>query len=452
MAKAPVTKLHPKLQKFHEAIEKRTKVRDVFVTPSFRQDCINTGSTVINMLIGGSRLPDGSFICPGWPRGTIIEIFGRESSGKSTLALTAMAQAINNGGANDGCGLYVDLECAVKDYYAMKLGVDFRPVEIGGPGRAVRAQPHTFEETEALVMCAVLNGVDLVVVDSVAGLISGREIKRDVSDEKQKLGVAEIPRLMSGWMPKLQSIIARTKSTVIFLNQTRDKIGAKGYTEEALKSTTGGNALKFWTSIRMILKPKFSTKASIFNPITREKEDVQIATDIECKLLKNKIDAKQGHSGIITLRYGVGVDELRTMLNVAEAYKLIKKNGSYYEFSSSKTGEVIKEAGMEKFRLSISRNQDVLDDMIAQCTNFIVQGYKTIDEETLSELEEGAVTKKHEDEEDEYEEGAGPEVEHIGSVDIDSIMNEGSTSDTSDDASEDNVMVVGSDLDMTDLS
>lgn len=432
MSKAIATiKLHPKLQRFHDAISKRTQVRDVFVTPTFCQECINTGSTVLNMLIGGSRLSDGNFVCPGWPKGTIIEIFGRESSGKSTIALTAMAHAINNGGAGDGCGLYVDLECAVKDYYAMALGVDFRSPDAGGPGNAVRAQPHTFEETETLVMTAALNGVDLIVIDSVAGLVSGREIKRDVSDAKQKLGVAEVPRLMSGWMPKLQSVIARTKSTVIFLNQTRDKIGAKGYTEEALKSTTGGNALKFWTTIRMILKPRMSTKANIFNPITNQVEEVQIATDIECKILKNKVDAKQGHSGLITLRYGIGVDELRTMLNVAEAYKLIKKAGSYYEFSSSETGETIKEAGFEKFRLALSRNEAVKNDLLSQCTNHIVQGYKMIDEETLSALAENAVVKKHDDEEDdEYDPGEEPavnvidgeiSVEEATSVDVSSL-------------------------------
>jgi recombination protein RecA len=397
------TGYHPKLQRFRASIDIRSNIQDVFVTPSFKHDCINTGSTVLNMLIGGSRLPSGEFVCPGWPRGRIIEVYGKESSGKSTIALTAMGQALSNGGMNDGCGLYVDLECAVQDFYSNKLGADFRAPEIGGHGRAIRVQPHTFEETETLVMAAVLNGVDLVVIDSVAGLVSGREVKRDLSDAEQKQMVAEIPRLMSNWMPKLQSVISRTKSTVIFLNQTRDKIGAKGYTEDALKSTTGGNALKFWASIRISLKPKMSTKAKIFNPITRQQEDVQIATDIECRVVKNKIDAKQGHSGLITVRYGVGVDEMRTMLNVGEAYKVIKKSGNWCTFESPATGGSIKAPSMEKFRIALQKDEAMLSDFLSICTNHIVQGYRLIDEDTLSNLEEHAVTKSADP--DDYEDG-----------------------------------------------
>ena len=415
MAKtSTVIQLHPKLQKFRSAIDSRTSIRDVFVEPSFKIECINTGSTVMNMLIGGSRLLDGSFVCPGWPRGMISEVFGRESSGKSTIALTGMGHTIAAGGV----GFYVDLECAVKDHYAMKLGVDFRPPSMGGTGQALRAQPHTAEETEALVSQAALNGVDFIVIDSVAGLVSEREWKRNVSDEKEKKGVAEVPRFMANWMPKLQGIIARTGTHVMFLNQTRDKIGAMGYSEEALKSTTGGNALKFWAAVRCMLKPRRSTKAKIFNPIIKEKEEVQIATDIEVKMIKNKVDAKQGHSGLITIRYGVGIDELLTMLNVAEAYKIVTKSGSWYTFTGPVSGKEIKAAGFEKFRLLLSRDPEAVKELFEVCTDRIVQGYRMVDEETLAMLAEGAVTKKLDDE-DEYDPGAPPEVHYADVEDSD---------------------------------
>jgi recombination protein RecA len=180
MSKSTAIKLCPKLQKFSETIEKRTSIKGVFVTPKFQQEYIPTGSTILNLLIGGNRLPDRSFICPGWPKGTISEVFGRESSGKSTIAMTGMAHAIQM----DGCGLYIDNECAVRDHYAMKIGVDFRPPQAGGSGMAMRAQPHTFEETETLVMAAALTGVDFIVVDSVAGLVPAREAKRDTSQQE----------------------------------------------------------------------------------------------------------------------------------------------------------------------------------------------------------------------------------------------------------------------------
>ena len=401
---------HPRLAKWRKVMESRTNLSDMIVQPSFRVPYINTGSTVLNILIGGSRLEDGSFVCPGYPKGKIIEIFGRESSGKSTIAMMAMGQAIqqNNG---QGCGLYVDLEHAVVDTYAMKLGCDFRPPELGGNGQAIRVAPHTFEETEAAVDLAALGGVDLIVIDSVAGFVSSREFKRDITDEKQKLGVAEIPRLMSGWMPKLQDIISRTGTTVIFLNQTRDKIGAMGYTEETKKSTTGGNALKFWASLRWLLVPKQSAKATVYNPLTREKEEVPVATDVLVKNIKNKIDARQGHTGLVTIRYGVGIDELRTMMNVAEAYNIVtvkkaKGQPTKYTFKSSVTGEVIEASGIERFRLAIQKDPAALQDMMNLCQEKIVAGFRAIDDEQLALLAGDAVIVKT-DEDDEYEDRSG---------------------------------------------
>lgn len=418
-SKAPTW--HPKIQKFRTSLEKRTKVRDVFVEASYEIKYINTGSTTLNMSIGGSRLPNGKFICPGWPRGHIIEVFGRESSGKSTVALTACGQAAAAG----LCALYIDLECAVKDYYAIKLGADFRSPELGGSGLCTRAQPRTFEETEAIILNAALQGMDVIVVDSVAALVSGREMKRDTSDDKQKQGIAEVPRLMANFLPKLQRIIAETGTIVIFTNQTRDKIGAIGYTEEALKSTTGGNALKFYAALRISLKPKRSAKAQKFNPITKEREDIQISTDVEFKMIKNKIDAKQGHTGMFTIRYGVGIDELRTMLNVAEAYQIVKstknaKKQDVFVFKSPTTGTVVEGIGIEKFRMAMQRQPELLNEMIDLGRNKIVEGYRMIDDEELAALAEDAVVSENHDDNDDFDyeeaEKAVPETTDYGEI------------------------------------
>ena len=418
--------LHPKLQKWSKVMDKRVNLKDVIVQPSFRVPYINTGSTVLNILIGGSRLEDGSFVCPGYPKGKIIEIFGRESSGKSTIAMMAMGQACQQNG-NTGCGLYVDLEHAVIDSYAIKLGCDFRPPELGGNGQAIRVAPHTFEETEAIVDAAALNGIDLIVIDSVAGFVSKREFKRDITDEKQKLGVAEIPRLMSGWMPKLQDIIARTGTTVIFLNQTRDKIGAMGYTEEAKKSTTGGNALKFWASLRWLLVPKEKTVATVWNPLTKEKEKVPVATDVLVKNIKNKIDARQGHTGLVTLRYGVGIDEMRTMMNVAEAYKIVqaktaKGQPTQYTFKNPETNSVTTAAGIERFRIALQKDLTAFKSMMDLCVEKIMAGFKAIDDEQLALLAEDAVIVKT-DEDDEYEDTGAPT--ETDAEEADAPVNEG---------------------------
>lgn len=414
MAKSNIV-LHPKLQKWTKVMEKRVNLKDVIIQPSFKVPYINTGSTVLNILIGGSRLEDGSFVCPGYPKGKIIEIFGRESSGKSTFAMMAMGQACQQND-NTGCGLYVDLEHAVIDSYAIKLGCDFRPPELGGNGQAIRVAPHTFEETESLVDAAALNGIDLIVIDSVAGFVSKREFSRDITDPKQKLGVAEIPRLMSGWMPKLQDIISRTGTTVIFLNQTRDKIGAMGYTEEAKKSTTGGNALKFWASLRWLLVPKQSAKAIRYNPLTREKEEVPVATDVLVKNIKNKIDARQGHTGLVTIRYGVGIDEMRTMMNVAEAYNIVhakktKGKPTQYTFKDPDTHTVTEAQGIERFRLALQRDPTAFKSMMDLCIEKIMAGFKAIDDEQLAILAEDAVIIKTDDDDEYADTGSPQEVE-----------------------------------------
>jgi recombination protein RecA len=394
MSKSTPIKWHPKMAGFLTTLEKRLNLRDTVVEWNRNLGYINTGSTVLNLLIGGTRLDDGSFVCPGWPCGRISEIYGRESSGKSTIALMGLGHALQ---ANNetGTGLYVDLEHAVVDAYAMRLGADFRPPELGGTGRAIRVAPRFAEEVEAIVNAAAIQGINFIVIDSVAGLQPKREGERNVLNEKEKQGIAEVPRFMSNWMPKLQSIISNTGTHVMFLNQTRDKIGAIGFSEEALKTTTGGNALKFWSSNRVLLKPKQTVKAKRWNPLTRDYEEVPIATDVEIKNIKNKIDARTGHSGLITIRYGVGIDELRTMLNVAIAYDIVKKSKNakkqdIFRFHSS-AGE-IETIGIEKFRAAMVAQPKVYAELSNLCVEHILKGLRYISDEELAELAEDAMS------------------------------------------------------------
>lgn len=412
-AAAPSGGWHKKIALLQKTMTERLGMADAIVKPDLQMRVINTGSSVLNLLLGGSKLPNGQLVCPGWARGRISEVYGRESSGKTTIALMGMAQALLENG-NTGTGLYVDLEHAIVDSYAMKLGVDFRPPEMGGTGQCMRVAPKFAEEVEAVVNKAALGGIDFIVIDSVAALYTRKEFNRDASDEKDKKGVAEVPRFMSTWIPKLQSIIAKTGTHVMFLNQTRDKIGAIGYTEEALKSTTGGNALKFFASNRLFLKPKQMAKAKRWNPIIGAYEEVPIAMDVEVKNIKNKLDAKQGHSGLVTIRYGVGIDEIRTMINVAIAYKIAKssKNAKRQDVFSYKAtdGTLVEAVGLEKFRFELYKNRAVFDDMAALCHDRIMNDTRNITDEELAELEANAVTMKAGtgDDDDDYDAGEDP--------------------------------------------
>jgi recombination protein RecA len=404
---APSGGWHKKIAMFQKTMTERLGMADAIVKPDFQLKVINSGSSVLNLLIGGSKLPNGNLVCPGWARGRISEIYGRESSGKSTIALMGMAQALRENGG-EGTGLYVDLEHAVVDTYATKLGCDFRPPSMGGTGQCMRIAPHYAEQVEAAVNKAALGGIDFIVIDSVAALFTRKEYNRDASDEEDKKGVAEVPRFMSTWIPKLQSIIAKTGTHVMFLNQTRDKIGAKGFSEEALKSTTGGNTLKFFAANRLFLKPRQQAKAKRFNPLIGDYEIVPVAMDVEVKNIKNKLDAKQGHSGMVTIRYGVGIDEIRTMINVAIAYKIAKseKNKKKQDVFTYKAtdGALIEAVGLEKFRFTLAQNPAAFNDMTAICHERIMNDMRNISDEELAELEASAVvTKQGHDDDDDYD-------------------------------------------------
>lgn len=404
MATAQKTvKLHPTLAKFMAMSEKRKlDVTSDVVKPKDNMEYTSTGSTIINLLIGGTRMPNGNMVCPGWPKGRISEVFGREGSGKSTVALMGMAQALAAGGV----GVYVDAENAVVDAYARKLGVDFRPPEMGGPGNAIRVSPPSAEDIEAYVLSAALSGVAFIVVDSVAAMVPRNENARNSADEKDKVQVAELPRIMSRFMPKLQNIIAKTGTHVMFLNQVRDKIGAMGYTEEAKMTTTGGNALRFFSSLRFYLKAKQVAKAKKFNVMTKEWDEVPISTDVLAKGVKNKVDALQGHSMLFTIRYGVGIDELRSMLNVATAYNIVKQSKNsrkqdVFTFNAP-SGNVIEAISIEKFRSEISspRNKDSFGEMIKLCHEAIVSNYKPMDDSEIDKLEEDAISSEIYDEDE----------------------------------------------------
>lgn len=398
-----MNKLHPSLAKFLSLAEKKKlDVASDVVKPKDNMEYTSTGSTILNLLIGGTRMPNGNMVCPGWPKGRISEVYGREGSGKSTVALMGMAQALAAGGV----GVYVDAENAVVDSYARKIGVDFRPVEMGGPGNVIRVSPPSAEDIETYVIAAALSGVNFIVVDSVAAMVPRNENARNAADEKDKVQVAELPRIMSRFMPKLQNIIAKTGTHVMFLNQVRDKIGAMGYTEEAKMTTTGGNALRFFASLRFYLKAKTVSKAKKFNVMTKEWDEVPISTDVLAKGVKNKVDALQGHSMLFTVRYGIGIDELRSMLNVATAYNIVsqKKNArkqDVFTFSSP-SGNLVEAVSIEKFRSEISsvKNRESLQEMIRLCQDAIVANYKPMDDNEIDSLESDAVSSELYDEED----------------------------------------------------
>jgi recombination protein RecA len=265
-----------------------------------RVESISTGAINLDAAIGVG----------GIPRGRITEIYGPESSGKTTLCLHVVANAQRNGGV----AAYIDAEHALDTEYARKLGVDVEAMLI--------SQPDTGEQ--ALEICEILvrsGAVDVVVIDSVAALVPKAEIEGDMGDSHVGLQA----RLMSQALRKLTGSIARSKTAVVFINQLREKIGVMFGNPE---TTTGGKALKFYASLRLDIRR--------IGPV-KDKEDV-VGSHVRVKVVKNKIAApfKQAEFDIM---YAEGISHASLVLDIASEAGIIDKSGAWYAYNGQKIGQ-----------------------------------------------------------------------------------------------------------------
>ncbi len=262
-------------------------------------ECIPTGSLGLDMALGG-----------GIPKGRIIEVYGPESSGKTTLCLHAVAEVQKEGGT----AAYVDAEHALDPVYARRLGVNIESLLVSQPDNGEQA----LEVVEALVRS---NAVDIIVVDSVAALVPQAEIEGEMGDAHMGLQA----RLMSQALRKLTGIINKTKCTVIFVNQLRMKIGVMFGNPE---TTTGGNALKFYASVRMDIRRIGQIKAG----------DEVIGNRTRVKVVKNKV-APPFREVEFDIMYNEGISTEGDVLDIATNNGIVIKSGAWYEYDGSKIAQ-----------------------------------------------------------------------------------------------------------------
>jgi recombination protein RecA len=263
-------------------------------------EVIPTGSVALDVALG----------CGGLPRGRIIEIYGPESSGKTTLTLHAIAEAQRAGGV---CA-FIDAEHALDTEYARRLGVELDDLLV--------SQPDCGEQ--ALEICDTLvrtGAIDLIVVDSVAALTPRAEIEGEMGDAHMGLQA----RLMSQALRKLTAVISKTKTVVIFINQLRMKIGVMYGNPE---TTTGGNALKFYCSVRLDIRRKKAIKRG----------EESIGSEVKVKVVKNKL-APPFREAEFEILYGTGVNKLGELVDTAEKLGLMEKSGTWYSYSGEKIGQ-----------------------------------------------------------------------------------------------------------------
>ncbi|MEI7539633.1 MAG: recombinase RecA [Candidatus Saccharibacteria bacterium] len=290
-----------------------TKTVDIELTSS--------GSLSLDLALGG-----------GYPRGRIIEIYGPESSGKTTLALHAIAEIQKNGGT----AAFIDAEHALDPSYARKLGVDVDNLLVSQPDNGEQA----LDIAETLVRS---NAVDVVVVDSVAALVPQAEIDGDMGDSHMGLQA----RLMSQALRKLTGIINKSKTTVIFINQIRMKIGVMFGNPE---TTTGGNALKFYASIRLDIRRTGQIKSG---------EDI-MGNRTKVKVVKNKI-APPFRVAEFDIMYNEGISKTGDVLDLAVQHGIVGKAGAWFDYNEAKIGQ-----GREASKDFLKENPEVLAEIDAK--------------------------------------------------------------------------------------
>ncbi len=268
----------------------------------------------------------------GYPRGRVIEIFGPESSGKTTLTLHAIAEAQKQG----GIAAFIDAEHAFDRYYAEKLGVDIDNLVISQPDHGEQA----LEIADNLIRSGA---IDIIVIDSVAALTPKSEIEGEMGDSKMGLHA----RLMSQALRKLTGAIHKTQCTVIFINQLREKIGIMFGNPE---TTTGGNALKFYASVRMDIRRRTQIKEG----------DSVIGNRTKVKIVKNKV-APPFKVAEFDIMYGEGISKTGEIIDLGVEYGIIKKSGSWYSYQDTKLGQ-----GRDAVKKIIADNPEMAEELEAK--------------------------------------------------------------------------------------
>ncbi len=285
-------------------------------------DVIPTGSIALNAALGVG----------GYPKGRIIEIYGPESSGKTTLAIHAMAEAQKQG----GIAAFIDAEHAFDRFYAEKLGVDVDNLYIAQPDNGEQA----LEIADQLIRSSA---VDIVVVDSVAALTPKKEIEGDMGDSAVGLHA----RLMSQALRKLTGTIAKTNTTCIFINQLREKIGIMFGNPE---TTTGGNALKFYASVRLDIRKVTAIKDG----------DQVVGNQVRVKVVKNKV-APPFRKAEFEITFGEGISRVGEIVDLGVEYGIIKKSGSWFSYQDAKLAQ-----GRDATKELLKDNPELCEELTAQ--------------------------------------------------------------------------------------
>jgi recombination protein RecA len=372
---------------------------------------VPSGNLFLDHTIGGSLTLDGKHrVCPGYPRRRVTEIFGDAGSGKTTTALQAVAEVQRLGGT----AMFLDFEQAIDHKYAKAIGVKF------DQSKLLLYGPRTLEEGFKMMFFGIMGGVDLIVIDSVAAMTPKKELERDIDDEdlvgiQAKRISTLMKRVINSWLHDPAAVKRNAEGTAILcINQERSAIGGMG----SSKNTAGGKALKYYASVRMNLYKKSVEYVEKTDPLTGKKKKFPFGTHTVCKMVKNKMDSRQGQEAELFIRYGHGIDEHYSVIAAATSHGIVKKKtGGIFDYGQTSI------RGREKFRLWLKEHpqtfQKIKEDVL-KALDAAVREVDSVDEdEDEDDLTLMAVKEFGEEDSGDYSDTAEEEREPEQEVTLD---------------------------------
>ena len=322
---------------------------------------ISSGSIVIDHLIGGEQNQFGVSPCPGFPRGRVTQVWGHESAGKTTLCLEAVAQCCADGGT----AVFIDWENDIVPDYAAALGVP-----ITDSSKFMLLQPDTLEDGIKYAMAYATAGVDLIIFDSVGAAVTRRIAERDALDVAEQAKVAELQSVWSQELPNIKGTIARSGTAVVGISQIRSTLASMP--GAAKTKPQGGNAWKFYAAVRLELRRVKNEKAREYNDLTHKTDERVVGGIIMAKTVKCKVSRSQGREEIFYIRWGEGIDNVRTVIEIAKSHGIIK--GASWMTWGDAPGGPLKIQGSEKMRKHMLDNPDHFEALRAKVMPFLGSG------------------------------------------------------------------------------
>mgnify|MGYP001009325248 CR=1 FL=1 len=317
---------------------------------------VPTGSMIIDYLIGGVPNSHGVQPCPGIPRKRITQLWGQEGAGKTTLALMAAAATIKQGGVV----VYVDWENAIVPDYALTLGVP-----VTDESKFLLMQPSTLEEGVKLILIAALGGADLIIIDSIGAAVPANIADRGVELAGEQARVGLSAKVWSEFLPDLRARILRSGSAVLGISQVRSKIGGMGNGPQS--EPQGGFAWKFFSDVRLEIRRIQQEKVKLVNALTNKTDERVVGSIVKCKVVKCKLSDSQGREENFYIRQGEGIDDVRSTIEIASAYGVIRKAGAWAYYEEEKF------QGMEQVRKYFKEDETRLAELVKKVLPYLTK-------------------------------------------------------------------------------